>query len=321
MGIPRLNKLLLEKCSQQSIYNIHLESLQGKKIAVDISIYLYRFLSDGNFMEQLYLFLSLFKYYRIEPVFIFDGKPPAEKSATIKKRKDIRKEATKEFEELSQLLLTATDEEKSEIEKKMSTLKRKMVRITWGYIDKAIELMTAYGFKHYLAPSEADQLCIYLNHIGQVDAVVSDDMDMIVAGCSHVIRSINMSTHEAVFYDTAKILVDMDLTKETFIQIAALSSNDYEITGNKISISIKRGYEYYQKYKDENTDTITFYEWLVLQNVSVNYNELLSICKLFDIGNSIPQMQEFVEIKKMSKPRLNLSAIKAIMRSYNFIFV
>jgi hypothetical protein len=113
----------------------------------------------------------------------------------------------------------------------------------------------------------------------------------------------------------------MDLTKETFIQIAALSSNDYEITGNKISISIKRGYEYYQKYKDENTDTITFYEWLVLQNVSVNYNELLSICKLFDIGNSIPQMQEFVEIKKMSKPRLNLSAIKAIMRSYNFIFV
>jgi flap endonuclease-1 len=321
MGIPRLNKLLLEKCSQQSIYNIHLESLQGKKIAVDTSIYLYRFLSDGNFMEQLYLFLSLFKYYRIEPVFIFDGKPPAEKSATIKKRKDIRKEASKEFEELSQLLLTATDEEKSEIEKKMSNLKRKMVRITWGYIDKAIELMTAYGFKHYLAPNEADQLCIYLNHIGEVDAVVSDDMDMIVAGCSYVIRSINMGTHEAVFYDTAKILVDMDLTKETFIQIAALSSNDYEITGNKISISIKRGYEYYQKYKDENTDTITFYEWLVLQNVSVNYNELLSICKLFDIGNSIPQMQEFVEITKMSKPRLNLSAIKAIMRSYNFIFV
>jgi flap endonuclease-1 len=321
MGIPKLNKLLVEQCSQQSIYKIHLQSLSGKKVAVDISIYLYRFLSDGNFMEHLYLFLSIFKFYNIEPIFVFDGKPPAEKNGTIQRRKDDRKEANNDYNELEKLLVNATDEERIEIEKKMSSLKRKMVRVRWAQIDKTIELIEAYGFKYYLAPHEADQLCIYLNHIGEVHAIVSDDMDMIVAGCSHVIRSINMSTREAMFYDTEKILIDMKLTKDEFIQIAVLSGTDYELSENKPSIPIKRCYEYHRKYKSENNDRTTFYEWLVNNNLRTNCDDLINICKLFDISYSINEMHEFVESKKMSKPRLSVSAIKSIMQNYNFIFV
>ena len=44
MGIPKLNKLLLEKCENtELIKKINLHELSGKTIAIDTSIYLYKF--------------------------------------------------------------------------------------------------------------------------------------------------------------------------------------------------------------------------------------------------------------------------------------
>ena len=87
MGIPKLNKWLTENCSPSSIRTCSLLDFQDKTVAVDISIYLYRFLSEENYYENLYLFFSLFRYYCIHPIFVFDGKAPIEKRATMQKRK------------------------------------------------------------------------------------------------------------------------------------------------------------------------------------------------------------------------------------------
>jgi len=62
MGIKHLNQYFTKKCSSTSIKKIHFEDLYDKIIVIDISIYMYRFLGDGIFMENMYLFLSLLKY-------------------------------------------------------------------------------------------------------------------------------------------------------------------------------------------------------------------------------------------------------------------
>ena len=69
MGIKHLNKFLKENASP-SIKLCHLSELSGKKIAVDISIYMYRFVADDNLIENMYLMLSIFRYYNIIPIFI-----------------------------------------------------------------------------------------------------------------------------------------------------------------------------------------------------------------------------------------------------------
>ena len=79
MGIRALNKFLQAKC-KSSIKSIPLSELSGKKIAVDISIYLYKYISDNALLENLYLMISLFRTNNITPIFIFDGKPPTEKN-------------------------------------------------------------------------------------------------------------------------------------------------------------------------------------------------------------------------------------------------
>ena len=100
MGIKHLNTYLLKNCSNKSIQKLHFGDLENKTVVVDISIYIYKFLADGHFMEQLYLFLSIFKYYCITPIFIFDGKPPPEKWELLKKRYWEKKSAEKKYDEL-----------------------------------------------------------------------------------------------------------------------------------------------------------------------------------------------------------------------------
>jgi len=90
MGIRMLNKFLQDKC-KTSISFINLSELSGKRIAVDISIYLYKFLSENALLENLYLMISIFREHKITPIFVFDGKPPVEKNDTIAFRKKTKR--------------------------------------------------------------------------------------------------------------------------------------------------------------------------------------------------------------------------------------
>ena len=86
MGIKNLNRFLREQ-AKESIKFISVAELSGKKIAVDISIYMYKYASEGSLLENIYLMLSVFRYYNICPIFVFDGKPPPEKKELLLKRK------------------------------------------------------------------------------------------------------------------------------------------------------------------------------------------------------------------------------------------
>ena len=96
MGIKYLNNFLKSECGE-SIKTITIAELSGKKIAVDISIYMYKYESNEALIENMYLMLATFREYNIIPIFIFDGKPPTEKKALLQKRKEDKKEAENEY--------------------------------------------------------------------------------------------------------------------------------------------------------------------------------------------------------------------------------
>ena len=324
MGIPKLNQLLIEKCAN-SIKDVKLETFINKKIAVDISIYLYKFLSYDDYMEHLYLFLSIFKYYCIIPIFIFDGKPPPEKQALLKRRFSEKYKAYDEYKSLEQNKSEINDKQQlMEIEKTMNSLKKKMIRITHTHISQAIELINAFGFQHYFAPNEADQLCIYLTTIGKTYATLSDDMDMIVSGCPLVLRNFNMTTHKVLLYDTTNILKDLELTLQEFRDIVVLSGTDYEISSASSSsstpnIHLRKSFEYYKKYK-ETDGSIDFYTWLNKNGIIEN-NDLHKISDLMNIETYINVLEDFIKNNISEKPKFSISSIKNIMKQNKFIFV
>ena len=92
MGIRYLNRFLKDNASPSiNLYN--LAKLSGKKIAVDISIYIYRFAGDNTLIENIYLMLSIFRHYNIIPIFVFDGRAPVEKLELLQKRKEDKEKA------------------------------------------------------------------------------------------------------------------------------------------------------------------------------------------------------------------------------------
>jgi flap endonuclease-1 len=319
MGIPKLNRWLIDNCSPNSIKKIHLSEFQDKKIAVDISIYLYRFLMDGRFHENMYLFLSILKYYRIQPIFVFDGKAPAEKRAILQKRKKDKQEAYSEFTLLENQLSTLMNDQtkKREIQEKMAALKKRMIKITWQHIDDAIELLTAFGFEYYLAPHEADELCVHLAVTKKVYAILSDDMDLLISGATIVLRSMNMMTHDIILYDTTSILKDIDMTLNEFRETVVLSGTDYDI--QRQGIHIKKCFELFKEYKCCSIISQSFTEWLGQKGI-IDPGEFKHICSLFDTSANVNELDDFIKEKKVVT-KMNLDAIKKIMRLHKFIFI
>ena len=331
MGIKNLNQYLLKQCSQNSILKIKLETLQNKVIVVDTSIYLYKFLVEGALMENIYFMISLFQYYKITPIFIFDGKPPPEKWELLKKRNWEKKEAEQKYI----LLKNSMEEDDSAAIAEMEILKRKMIRLKNSDIQKVKELMDAFGVLHYEAPGEADQLCVYIVNSGIGWACMSDDMDMFLYGCNRLLRNLSLLNRHVVLYNTESILKDLDLNIRDFLEIMVLSGTDYNINGE---FTLRKTLEWYKQYKceqlpklitqsgediKEDNNSTPFYGWL-LQKSNINNTELISICDMFNMNEILSKLQGFDEIYKtylenLKKP--NLKKIQEIMENEGFIFV
>ena len=104
MGIKKLNKFWLS-IYPESINKIHIKKLQGKKIAIDFNLYLYRFLlSNTGYLKCLFNQILKFLKFGIIPIYVFDGNKPKEKIITIQKRKK-RKNNMKNKRDSYKLLL------------------------------------------------------------------------------------------------------------------------------------------------------------------------------------------------------------------------
>jgi len=246
MGIRNLNKLLQSKCSA-ALKSITFGDLAGKKIAIDASIYMYRFMGENALLENLYLMISLFRHNNIHPIFVFDGKPPVEKATVIETRKKNKQIAEKEYKELEAAIPTVKDDvEKQEMKQAMDALKKKFIRIKDSDISLVKKLLTAYGVCYMDAHGEADVLCSVLCLKHKVYACVSEDMDLFVYGCPRVIRYMSLLNQTAIIYDMKKILECLDMTMDDFRGICVFSGTDYNTGGIK---SLYNTLDYYKQYR------------------------------------------------------------------------
>ena len=110
MGVKCLNRYFTQHCKKGSIEKKHISCLKNKKIAIDTSIYLYKFCSQESLHESFYNMITLFRKYEIIPLFIFDGKPPPEKMDAIKERTLLKADAEKEYNLLNKSLETIEDQ-------------------------------------------------------------------------------------------------------------------------------------------------------------------------------------------------------------------
>jgi flap endonuclease-1 len=322
MGIRYLNRFLKDNASP-SIKLCRLAELSGKKIAVDISIYMYRFASEDNLIENIYLMLSLFRHYNIIPIFVFDGKPPPEKRELLQKRKDDKQEAEEEYNKLKKTLELNNDmddSDKQEIIYTMDMLKKKFVSINKNDIETVKNLIRYYGATYYDAPGEADELCAMLTIKEKVWACLSEDMDMFVYGCPRVIRYLSLLNHTAVIYDVKGILNNLGITQKELREICVLSGTDYNLECDDDNITLNITLKHFKRFHKSQSN-LGFYDWLNdnYKNTIKNYDLLKKIYDMFDLSQSHYNIKLFEKVKISNGPIMK-DEIYNILKADGFLF-
>ncbi len=319
MGIRLLNKYIKTNC-KKGVNMIKMENLRGKYIAIDTSIYLYRFLQEEVLLENFYLLLSLLKFYNITGIFVFDGKPPEEKYKLIDKRNSVKAEAREKYKELEMKINKINDndyerEEKNDIQNEMVELKKKFVKLERYHIEIIKKLITAFGESYIDAEGEADQLCAKLVIKKIAYACLSEDMDLFLYGCPRVLRYLSLLNESMVLYNLSEILKELEISLNDFRQICVLSGTDYN--NNNIGIDLYKSVEFYKSYKnDEKNNNIDFYTW-----IDNNMKGIVNIIELYLINNMF--LLDNVNLKqyKINRTLIDKDNIKEIMKQDGFIFV
>ena len=93
----------------------------------------------------------------------------------------------------------------------------------------AKRLIRLFGFPFHDAPGEAEAECALLQRQGIVDAVLSEDVDTIMFGCTRTLRnwSSESRTSKTPTHVSVYDLADMTLDREGMVLVALMSGGDY----------------------------------------------------------------------------------------------
>ncbi|XP_070829415.1 probable flap endonuclease 1 homolog isoform X1 [Chaetodon trifascialis] len=201
MGITKLADLIRSEAPGAVSYK-DISDYTGKVIALDTSIVVNQFRAATPSLSPLtgVFFRTLtFLEHDIKPVFVFDGKPPGEKTAVLERRA--------EAAGWSSPNRTGTASQRT---------------------NECLHLLKLLGVPVIQAPGDAEALCAWLLREGTVDAVASEDMDTLPFGASILIRQLNAKRDsEVIEYCLPKLLEKLQITHQEFVDLCILLGCDY----------------------------------------------------------------------------------------------
>jgi 5'-3' exonuclease len=296
MGIKNLNKFL-QKHTPQSFREISLQKYAGKRIAIDVTLYLFEYKKNyrDNWIAQFLRLVMCLQKHNITCVFIYDTKAPAEKNRKKLERKQTRLRAEQRAYEIDMAienylehgepskilldmmhkkghkkLLSSTNAlvsaiDMNVIQKELSRQQSVSIYLTRYDIDTSKEVLDSLGIPHYNSETEAETLCAYLCCYNLVDAVLSNDTDVMVYGTPIFLSKISLR-HETVTEIKVDALCEsIQLSLESFRDFCIMCGCDYNTNMHRIGpekayklLMEHTSLENIQKLKKHDTSCLNF---------------------------------------------------------------
>ena len=237
MGIHGLSKVIADQ-APRALKEYTLQQLFNRKVAIDASTSIYQFLiavrSDSNGGSQLtnavgettsHLMGMFYRTIRLveaglKPIYVFDGKAPGAKARELVKRGEKRQDATDG--------LVAAREAGNEED--MMKFSKRTVKVTRQHNEDCMKLLKLMGIPYVQAPGEAEAQCSEIVKGGLAYAVGSEDLDTLTFAAPILMRYLTVSEAKKLpiaEYTHSKILEDMSLTNDQFIDFCILLGCDY----------------------------------------------------------------------------------------------
>ncbi len=303
---------------------IKLEELSGKILAVDAFNTLYMFLttirgpdgspltdSNGRITSHLVGLFSRFSNLMekgIKFVFVFDGEAPELKKEERERRKSLKLEASKLYEE-------AKNKEDVQNMKKYAA---RTVFLTKDMIFEAKELISAMGIPVVDAPSEGEAQAAFIVKRGDAFAVLSQDADALLSGATRWVRNVSISGKRKLpgslgYRNVVPELIvlqdnisSLNLNQDELIVLAILVGTDYNYGGVK-GIGPKKALKLLEKYKGDFDAVFMEAKWS--ESFDVDWK------RIFDTIKNIPVSSKYkLEFKKPDFEKIK----KILVDNYEF---
>lgn len=254
MGIKSLNKLL-QKYASNACVQKNLSDYSGKIIAIDTSLFLYKFISMAkNGLPYEFLLAQIIDFLRngIIPVYVFDGKPPVEKNATLLERRERKQQLQERKLELeTQIAISTDDKEIRNLKKELEKTCRFMIYITPEIIRETQLLFDAVGIPYLHCDGEAEVICSRMIKAGIAFGCLSEDMDVLANGGRIMLRNYAVYQNTVMEYNLDVVLEKLELSYSEFVDLCILCGCDY--TGTIKNVGVERAYRFIKKHRKIET--------------------------------------------------------------------
>eukprot|EP00928_Gymnodinium_smaydae_P044109 TRINITY_DN29449_c0_g1_i1.p1 TRINITY_DN29449_c0_g1~~TRINITY_DN29449_c0_g1_i1.p1 ORF type:complete len:904 (-),score=112.70 TRINITY_DN29449_c0_g1_i1:191-2584(-) len=158
-----------------------------------------------------------------------------------------------EMEDLEiQRMVADLEDERRDLRDELNRAKRSSDTVT-PEMQRDVELLLeAFGIPFVHSPAEAEAQCCFLAHARLVDAVVSDDSDVLAFGAQEVYRRLFSEDHMVECYTSKRIEAKLGLCQEDFIILATLLGCDYTLGVH--GVGIVNGLEIIRAFKPQRVE-------------------------------------------------------------------
>lgn len=241
MGIKHFSQILKIANSgegEKAVYNALYSDFKGQSWAIDASIFCCRFsyASDrkrkNSHIDGFYQLFRKLIQFGITPILVLDGHAPQEKKLTIENRLKLKQRNIDKCDQLKEEIKQLNEDENislDQIKSKQDELEhvnKQIIRFSPTMYEDIYNLCNIMGVQCVKAKGEADVLCANMSKSGIVQAIMSEDSDMILYGGERLIRKFNW-TNEIEVIELKRILNALKLTYQQFVDLAILSGTDY----------------------------------------------------------------------------------------------
>lgn len=278
MGIKSLNKFLRNNCPQ-IFEEIHISEYSFKKVAIDISLYLckYKTICGDDWLSSFIGLVSCLRRNEVHCVFIYDTGAPPEKALERKERAEQRRkleEKVYKYEEAlekyhltsevdpvlvelykkrkgklpSKRLLRGTEETVNIpfLEDVIKKMRGQILNISPKDFELTKKLFDVLNVPYFQAPLEAETTCADLCKRGLVDAVLSEDTDVMAYASPIFLSKINTYNDTCVRINYSKLLQALELSSAEFLDLCIMCGTDYN--KNIFRVGPEKAYKHIQTY-------------------------------------------------------------------------
>jgi hypothetical protein len=277
MGIRGLYGFIKRRLPHQC-KALQINSYRGQVWGIDTSCLLYKARAAG--LIPLTVIASLvvrMKAAGIQPIFIFDGRPPTTKAHVVEQRRTVRLAAQKEMTEIRTDIdnRIMPSDERNRLEERITTLQSQAPQITSNEKDEIKQFLYAAGVLFVTASGEADDLLAYLCRDKQITAVISSDMDMLARGVPQLIIPDTADGTCFTILNMEGILAELSINYRQFVEACMLMGSDYSARG-WVSIEPVRAIEMVRRSLPMDISGAVYDGSHLLMGFSVTWDDLLS---------------------------------------------